>query len=63
MRERLRLYLAGAVSLFDLSGILAFRAARAALPPADDMGTAGDCFSVAARDLRAAASGKKVSGA
>lgn len=35
-RDRLRHYLLGAASLFDLSGIVTYRAMREAMPPADD---------------------------
>jgi hypothetical protein len=54
LRDRLRPYLLGAASLFDLSGALAYREARRALPPADDWKAVGGYFGDAGRLLREA---------
>lgn len=52
LRDRLRPYLLGAASLFDLSGALTYLAAREALPPADDWKAVGDHFREAGLVLR-----------
>jgi hypothetical protein len=49
LRDRLRPYLLGAASLFDLSGSLTYREARRALPPADDWEAVGGYFGEAGR--------------
>jgi hypothetical protein len=54
LRDRLRPYLLGAASLFDLSGSPTYREARRALPPADDRKAVGDHFAEAGRLLREA---------
>lgn len=54
LRDRLRPYLLGAASLFDLSGALTYRAARDAMPPADDWEAVGGHFREAGRALREA---------
>jgi hypothetical protein len=52
LRDRIRPYFLGAASIFDLSGMLAYRAAREAMPPADDWKAVGDHFREAGRLLR-----------
>jgi hypothetical protein len=54
VRDRLRPYLLGAASLFDLSGALTYREARRALPPADDWKAVGEYFREAGRLIREA---------
>jgi hypothetical protein len=54
LRDRLRPYLLGTASLFDLSGALTYREARRALPPAGDRKAVGDHFREAGRLLREA---------
>jgi hypothetical protein len=54
LRDRLRPYLLGAASLFDLSGALTYREARKALPPAGDWKTVGGYFGDAGRLIREA---------
>lgn len=54
LRDRLRWYLLGAASLFDFTGVLTYRAAREAVPVADDWKAVGDYFASAGRDLREA---------
>lgn len=54
LRDRLRPYLLGAASLFDLSGSLTYAEARRAMPPAGDWQAVGDAFRAAGRDLREA---------
>lgn len=61
LRDRLRPYLLGAASLFDLSGILTYREARRALPPADDRKAVGGYFGEAGRLLREAMSDAGIS--
>lgn len=52
LRDRLRPFLLGAASLFDLSGSLTYRAAREAMPPADDWKAVGSYFDEAGRLIR-----------
>lgn len=54
LRDRLRPYLLGAASLFDLSGALTYREARKAMPPADDWKAVGDAFHEAGQAIREA---------
>jgi hypothetical protein len=54
LRDRLRPYLLGAASLFDLSGALTCRKAREALPPAGDWKAVGGYFGDAGRLIREA---------
>jgi hypothetical protein len=54
LRDRLRPYLLGAASLFDLSGALTYREARKAMPPADDWKAVGEYFGEAGRLIREA---------
>lgn len=54
LRDRLRPYLLGAASLFDLSGALSYNEARRALPDPDSWKTVGECFGEAGRLIREA---------
>lgn len=54
LRDRLRPYLLGAASLFDLSGVLTYREARRTLPPADPWNAVGGYFGEAGRLIREA---------
>lgn len=54
LRDRLRPYLLGAASLFDLSGALTYREARRAVPTADDRKAVGGYFGEAGRLIREA---------
>lgn len=53
-RDRLRPYLLGAASLFDLSGSLTYQEARRAIPAADDWKAVGGYFGEAGRLIREA---------
>jgi hypothetical protein len=54
LRDHLRPFLLGAASLFDLSGVLTYREARRALPPADPWKAVGGYFGEAGRLIREA---------
>jgi hypothetical protein len=54
LRDRLRPYLLGAASLFDLSGAFTYREAQRTLPPADDWKAVGEYFGEAGRLIREA---------
>lgn len=54
LRDRLRPYLLGAASIFDLSGGLTYRETRRAMPPADDWKAVGEYFGEAGRLIREA---------
>jgi len=54
LRDRLRPYLLGAASLFDLSGAFTYREARQAMPDPDPWKAVGQHFTEAGRLLREA---------
>jgi hypothetical protein len=54
LRDRIRPYILGAASLFDLSGSLTYREARRAVPPAGDVKRVGEYFGEAGRLIREA---------